>query len=113
MTRKSTKIDAWKIAHDLRHANTKEWEVRPDLKVTARGLDRLVDLAVGNERHPSFSDISWPIHVRTANVITMRELAYALLDAADYVEECNPSWAAGVPKTREQIAEKAKGFRVK
>lgn len=86
--------DAWQQLHDLLDKYTKEWEVRPDLKVVARATDRTVDFQLGRMRK-GWLDIE-TIHFdygTTRNIHTMRELAQALLDACDFVEGCNPKWA--------------------
>lgn len=83
--------DAWKQLHDLLGANTTSLDVRHDLSVTAHGCNRSVELNlayhtddVGMRRWHSTGE---------RNVGTMRELAQALLDACDFVEQVNPTWA--------------------
>ncbi len=86
-------IDAWEQRHHLMIEYTQEWEVRSDLKVTAQGCDRCVQLAVGlGVPHPKFPWMQ-KFHYTQRNVDTMRELAGALLAACDLVEKANPTWA--------------------
>lgn len=86
--------DAWKQLKELHEQYTREWEVRPDLAVTALGTDRGVRLGVryhaGNPRELDMP--KW--HFRSGNVETMRELAQALLTACDFVDKANPEWSA-------------------
>ena len=89
--------DAWKQVSDLYSKYTKRWHVRPDLRVTAKAADRCVEFSLGKyQRSPMFGHMTWDFsadRTTTRNVGTMRELAYVLLAACDFVEESNPSWA--------------------
>ncbi len=89
--------DAWKQKFDLLEKYTKEWEVRSDLAVTALACDRGVMLEVGHFDSPKLK--GKPVGPRNyavtnRNVTTMRELAQALLDACDFVDESNPEWTS-------------------
>jgi hypothetical protein len=91
--------DAWKQKDDLIKKYTKEWQVRPDLLVTALAWDRGVQLEVGKFESPKLSPRGKPYRrpnyaITNRNVTTMRELAQALLDACDFVIESNPEWAS-------------------
>jgi hypothetical protein len=85
--------DAWEQLHDLWEENSKEWKVRPDLKVFARGPDRGVELRVGTSKRKVMDQTFWNFYTTDRNVGTMRELAQALLDACDFVDAVNPEWA--------------------
>lgn len=88
--------DAWKKSDAVRRLNTKTWELRADIRVDAMGTERGVRLTlsedipgrtgmgVGSKRY---------IDTGARNISTMRELAQAILDACDFVEEKNPTWA--------------------
>lgn len=99
--------DAWEQHHDLVERYTKEWEPRPDLRVDAYGLDRSVRVSVGNLRD-SQSPLSklgrydWHSSGQR-NVSTMRELAESILAACDFVEGCNPQWAARGDRWRDRV----------
>lgn len=91
--------DAWQRLNELLERFIKEWDVRPDLSVTAHACDRSVEFQIGEAR----VDHHGPLDVRDKfiwhsagrrNVSTMRELAQALLDACDFVDASNPEWAA-------------------
>lgn len=86
--------DAWRQAHELHQRFTTKVDVRADLRVMAHACDRTVSFGLGYER----TDFGgWRFHTTKRNVGTMRELANALLDACDFVEESNPEWTeAGV-----------------
>jgi hypothetical protein len=68
------------------------FKIRKDLKVTANGTARTVTLSTcrGNPSDPGDLHL-W--HYNTRNIVTMRELGQALLDACDFVEASNPEWA--------------------
>lgn len=91
-------VDAWEQVHRLWEEYTKDWQVRPDLKVTALGTDRTVRLAVGRDPMYSLDPHPNPVErqfaVTDRNVNTMRELAEALLAACDFVDAANPEWAS-------------------
>lgn len=89
--------DAWKQFNDLWRSFTKHCKVRDDLRVTALGHDRTVRLVVGES--PKFRPPGSPPPVTTysevqRNVSTMRKLGQALIEACDYVDSVNPTWAA-------------------
>lgn len=86
--------DAWKQKDDLLTKFTKSTRVRPDIDVYAHATDRGVELRIRTET-PS-GPLEVPVWKSTGkrNVGTMRELAQALSDACDFVEESNPIWAA-------------------
>lgn len=91
---KKKPTDAWEQYSDIRIANTHTWQVRRDLRVIAKGVDRGVALAVGAVPYKGLFGTSYlPVIERDGNVRTMRELAYALLAACDAVEAANPTWA--------------------
>lgn len=85
--------DAWALHYALLEQFTRVLEVRPDIKVYGYGCDRTVELVSlkadggGGPRR-----VSSPFGRR--NVMTYRELAYALLEACDFVDAANPEWAA-------------------
>lgn len=85
--------DAWKKADAIRKLNTKTWEIRSDIRVDAMGIDRgvRVTLIHKNAAHPL--DIPRWHSTGSRSTSTMRELAQAILDACDFVEEKNPKWA--------------------
>ncbi len=89
------KDDAWKKMDDLRRANTPTWEPRNDLRVTAYGCGRVVRLEIGEPTKIGLSKFHW--NGTTRNISTMRELAHALLEACDFVEQANPGWASNSP----------------
>ena len=86
--------DAWRKSDVVFRENTKEWKVRADLRVEALGTERSVRLTMIKERPGARSSLEPKQHHFTErNLLTMRELAQALLDACDYVESVNPCWA--------------------
>lgn len=95
--------DAWKKYYDLLEKFTKKYEPRPDLCVTARAHERCVEIEIGvwDRKATNFFDppgkptgkYIWT-SAGKRNVSTMRELAQALLDACDFVDENNPVWAS-------------------
>lgn len=87
--------DAWKQLDDLEEKYTKEVEVRPDLVVTALGLERgvMFTLLETDHDYDTLDKRHYRHHSTQRNVSTMRELAQALLDACDFVEQANPKWA--------------------
>lgn len=92
--------DAWKQHHDLLEKYTQEWTPRVDLKVWAHATDRAVEIEVGERRVPEPEGLTkltkWIWHGSgQRNVGTMRELAHAILEACDFVDESNPVWAEG------------------
>lgn len=70
------KDDAWKQLHDLEEKYTRVWEFRPDLDVVAVGTERCVVL--NGVPH---------------NVGTVREYVAVLVEACDFVDKANPTWA--------------------
>lgn len=94
--------DAWKQEQDIVDRYTKLWEPRHDLRVHALGCDRSVRLALGKLRldYPTKTALKYDWTATTRNVITMRELGTALLEACDFVEESNPTWAASMRRHR-------------
>jgi hypothetical protein len=94
----SPKKDAWKQFGDLKSKFTKVFQPKKDLKVTALAHERCVKFELGYWPQPSRKNLftgkpSMYYHQTTRNVITMRELAQALLDACDFVDASNPEWA--------------------
>lgn len=89
-------MDAWEQVYDITRANTRRWEVRPDIEVTALGVDRSVQLRLGTDSGKlNASGVAKdPIKVTKRNVGTMRELAAVLLAACDFVDFANPQWAS-------------------
>jgi hypothetical protein len=85
--------DAWLQSFELRQKYTKEIEVRKDLQVYGLGTERTVRLALG---YPLDHDPIMRFKTIDRNVATMRELAHALLEACDFVEQSNPEWASKV-----------------
>ncbi len=82
--------DAWKKYCDLCDEYSTYTEVRPDIHVRAIAYNRGVELIVFDGVIPlnrSFQSTG------KRNISTMRELAKALNDACDFVEESNPEWA--------------------
>lgn len=77
--------DAWKIYHDLLEKYTLKTEVRSDIKVYGHAIDRSVELIKTKS-------------TGKRNIATMRELASALNEACDFVEEQNPKWASIIKK---------------
>lgn len=92
-------FDAWKRLHDLYDETTATWDVRDDLKVRAMGPNRHVELTVGRSAKMTPGAPREPYAVTERNVSTMRELAWALLDACDFVEDQNPAWASKLTPT--------------
>lgn len=95
--KKEPEQDAWKQYNDLIEKYTTRTDVRTDLVVYALAYDRGVEVRVGelNPNWPGGSDpyrFNWSSTGRR-NVDTMRELAQAILDACDFVDESNPEWA--------------------
>lgn len=84
-------VDAWKQYHDLVERFTTEVEVRPDIHVRGLAWDRGVEVIVFSEGHPMKR--TWQ-STRKRNIDTMRELAKAINDACDFVEQNNPEWAS-------------------
>lgn len=91
--------DAWLQLHELLGQYTKEWQVRPDIRVTAISTDRNVKLEIGELRE----DYKGRMDIRgkyvwhstgPRNVSTLRELANVILSACDFVETSNPEWAS-------------------
>jgi hypothetical protein len=82
-------MDAWKQLNDLIEAKTQKYEVRSDIRVYARGCQRGVEVSIGDFRDGKGAVKS----TGKRNVSTMRELAKAINDACDKVEELNPIWA--------------------
>lgn len=96
--------DAWKQYRDLLDKYTREREIRADLRVLAHACDRSVEFRLGERRersHPSSLVSPYTWHTTKRNVDTMRELAYALLDACDFVDASNPTWAKGHANQRQ------------
>jgi hypothetical protein len=91
------KKDAWKQYYDLLKTFTRRTEVRSDIEVIAHATDRSVELILWDERK---NDLSFTKYKTTGkrNVATLRELAKALNDACDFVEESNPEWAKNLHK---------------
>lgn len=89
--------DAWEQLHDLLKGFTEETSVRHDIRVVARACDRGVELQIAKFDYTKDQfdprRTSWQ-STRPRNISTMRELAQALLDACDFVEQSNPEWAA-------------------
>lgn len=87
--------DAWKQLDDLRTKYTTETEIRPNLIVTALGLERTVRLTfVETDTRVGEADKRRRrYHSTQRNVSTMRELAEAILEACYFVECANPEWA--------------------
>lgn len=87
--------DAWEQLYDLQKKYTKEVEVRHDLLVVALGLERAVMLTLVETDHDkdALDKRRHRYHSTQRNVSTMRELAQALLDACDFVDQSNPVWA--------------------
>lgn len=73
-----------------------EVDVRHDIVVAALGLDRAVMLTFRETDHDkdALDKRRYRYHTTQRNVSTMRELAQALLDACDFVDESNPVWAS-------------------
>jgi hypothetical protein len=75
--------DSWEKADAVRRLSTKTYEIRHDIRVEAHGVERGVRVILKGD-----------VDTGPRNVSTMRELALAILDACDFVEEKNPRWAA-------------------
>ena len=102
---KAYENDAWFQKDQLLKRTTKKIEVRSDLIVTAVASDRRVDLTIVKEvLSKDFAPKNKSYTVRQANTATMRELAQAIIDACDFVEDQNPEWSKGM---RERRAEEA------
>lgn len=87
--------DAWQQLQDLHNQFTKEILVRKDIRVRGLALDRSVELGLGHEEKGVLPTTKFMRFETTQrNISTMRELANAILDACDFVEGCNPQWAA-------------------
>jgi len=86
-----TAMDAWKQEYELIKKYSTSVDVRPDLRVVALGCDRVVQFSLA---YPPDEHGMRRWHTTTRNVGTMRELAHALLEACDFVERANPTWAA-------------------
>lgn len=84
--------DAWKIYHDLLVKYTLKIEVRSDIKVYGHATDRSVELILIDYQSDKLKIKTKSTGKR--NIATMRELATALNEACDFVEEQNPKWAS-------------------
>lgn len=94
--------DAWKKADAVRRLNTKTWELRADIRVDAKATERGVELTLYKDMPGTTGgplNRTW-INTGARNIDTMRELAQAILEACDFVEERNPAWAS---KTQEKL----------
>lgn len=91
--------DAWEQFQDLRKKFTQEVEVRKDIVVTARALDRGVELRLRDKDWHDKGPVGHSIATGPRNIKTMRELAQAILDACDFVESSNPEWASRIQDT--------------
>ena len=89
--------DAWYQHHNLISKYTKEVDVgsTKNLSVVALAHERGVELSIGTaiETNRFGREMSWT-STGKRNVATMRELAKAINDACDFVEENNPKWAS-------------------
>jgi hypothetical protein len=85
--------DAFKQYYNLLDKFTQEYEVRPDIEVHAYAWDRSVELVL-LEKSPDRLKLDRAHSTGKRNIATMRELAQALLDACDFVEQHNPEWAS-------------------
>ncbi len=90
--------DAWKRMDDLRRECTKTYTVRPDLLIKALACDRTVRFTLvkrdsDDKLYYRSPDGERHYYSTERNVGTMRELAHALLEACDFVEGLNPTWA--------------------
>lgn len=86
-----TSKDAWKLKSELEESFTLTLKPRGDLKAEGFGTDRCVKLTLRKE-NPSYGP---PTYLSTTrNVSTMRELAAAIIEACDYVDSVNPTWAS-------------------
>lgn len=85
--------DAWQQLYDLISEYTREWRPRDDLHVIAHATDRCVEFILWDQKPPAGSLEMRRYRSTKRNVGTMRELAEAILDACDFVEESNPEWA--------------------
>jgi hypothetical protein len=94
-TKQQPNADAWEQLDELYRKFTRRWEVRTDLKVTARATDRTVELGLAEPLLKLHEMRRW--HVTTRNVVTMRDLAKCLNAACDFVENANPKWASFGP----------------
>lgn len=90
----TTEPDAWKQHDQLVRKFTADWEVRSDLRIVALACDRAVRLEIASGVNAKFSELPNWHDSGPRNVSTMRELAYALLEACDFVEKANPTWAS-------------------
>lgn len=92
----TTEPDAWVQLYELRERFTLKAEIRADLRVTAHACSRAVEVAIaeidGTKDRWAMDRIRWQSS-GPRNVGTMRELAQALLDACDFVDQSNPEWA--------------------
>lgn len=92
--------DAWKQYDALLEKFTQAVDVRSNIRVIARATDRGVELVVSKEDWSKVNPMTRiaPMETSTStgsrNVSTMRELAQALMDACDFVDEANPLWAS-------------------
>lgn len=93
--------DAWKQKHDLLDKYTITTDVRNDLRVMALACDRNVVVAIAKVDYTKATFekgyLAWQSS-GPRNVSTMREFANAILEACDFVDASNPTWAAGVPE---------------
>ena len=85
--------DAWKQMQDLVDRYSQDWEVRRDIRVVALACERGVRLEIAAGPPDDLGMRHWA-DTGKRNVSTMRELAQALLDACDFVDEANPTWAS-------------------
>jgi hypothetical protein len=94
--------DAWKKHDNLWKRFRKETEIRKDIIVVANGIERGVHLQVGEYDENQEQILDRPGKASGGyryndtgprNISTMREVALALLEACDFVEESNPTWA--------------------
>lgn len=89
-------MDAWKQMDELLERYTKRTDVRPDITVVAHATQRGVELIVWDD--PALNPLSKRGYKSTGkrNVGALRELAQAINDACDFVQQSNPEWAEGL-----------------
>lgn len=93
----ATPVDAWKQYSELVEKFTTSTDVRTDISVTGRAWDRSVEVQLAKIDYTKDEfDLrrkTW-FSSKPRNVSTMRELAYAILEACDFVDDNNPKWAS-------------------
>ncbi len=98
-------MDAWEQLATLVNRFTTRTQVREDIEVVARATERGVELILWDLPKKPFGLKTDYSTTHKRNVSTMRELAQAIIDACDFVDESNPEWAERAEASRDEIWE--------